>query len=97
MGSIRWPIRELELLYYIAMMIYFGIKVYKGKTSGEVYPIYMVSYGVLRLIIEPLRVEYDSLGAIHFGTIWSILSIIIGLSIYWSQKEETKKRRRKEK
>ena len=97
-GSIRWPIRELELLYYVVMMIIFGIRVYKKQTSGEVYPIYMVSYGILRLIIEPFRVEYNSLGVIHFGTIWSVLSIIIGLSIFFAQQEkQTKKRRVKKK
>lgn len=96
-GAFRWPIRELELVYYIVMMIGFGIKVYKGKTSGEVYPMYMISYGILRLIIEPLRVEYDSLGEIHFGTIWSIISILIGLSVYWTQKEKDTKRRKQEK
>lgn len=91
-GSIRWPIRELELLYYIVMMIIFGVRVYKKKTSGEVYPIYMISYGILRLIIEPFRVEYDALGAVHFGTIWSVISIIMGLSIYYTQQEKIKRK-----
>ena len=92
-GSIRWPIRELELLYYIVMMIIFGVRVYKKKTSGEVYPIYMISYGILRLIIEPFRVEYDALGAVHFGTIWSVISIIMGLSIYYTQQEKIKRKK----
>ena len=90
-GSLHWPIREFELLYYIAMIIVFGIKVYKGKSSGEIYPIYMISYSILRLVIEPFRVEYDSLGPIHFATVWSLLSLCIGAGIYFELRKREKR------
>ena len=52
-------------------------KIYKDKTSGYVYPIYMLSYGIFRFIIEFMR-EANSHSVLHIGHIWSIISILVG-------------------
>ena len=73
----RVPTRALELLFYLIFIIITADKIYKNKTSGYVYPIYMLSYGVFRFIIEFMR-ESDANSALHIGHIWSIISISVG-------------------
>ena len=53
----------------------------------------MITYGALRFVLECFRVEYGALGAVHFGTIWSVISIIMGLSIYYTQQEKIKRKK----
>lgn len=98
--SIRWPIREIELLYYAAFLIYYAGKVYYGKTYGQVYPAYLLTYGILRFIMEWVREEFTgNIGTIHLAHIWSIISIVIGAAIYFelqaNLKRNTKRRMRK--
>lgn len=97
--SIRWPIREIELLYYVAFLIYYAGKVHRGKTCGQVYPAYLLTYGILRFIMEWVREEYTgNIGIIHLAHIWSIISIVIGAAIFFelqeNQKRKTKRRKR---
>lgn len=99
-SSIRWPIREIELLYYVAFLIYYAGKVYSGKTYGQVYPAYLISYGILRFVMEWVREEFTgNIGIIHLAHVWSIISIVIGAAIYFelqeNQKRKTKRRARK--
>ncbi len=80
-SGIRWPIREAEELFYICFLIYYVPQIYTGKTYGQVYPAMLISYGVLRFIIELFRVEYTTvmhISWLHWGYIWSILSIAVG-------------------
>ena len=94
----RWPIREVEIIYYVAFIAWYSHRIICDKTHGQVYPVFMISYGGLRFILEWFRVEYSGVGGLHLGTIWSVLSIIIGLSIFFAQQEkQTKKRRVKKK
>lgn len=76
-GNLRVPTREIELLYYALFLIFTVKEVYKNKTNGYIYPIYMVSYGFVRFIIEFLR-ESNSSSIFHIGHIWSLVSILIG-------------------
>ena len=76
----RWPIREIELVTNICFYIYFMPRVYQGKTHGEVYPIYMIYYGIIRFFLECFRVEGDPIGAFHLAHVWSIIAIAIGIS-----------------
>lgn len=57
----------------------------------------MITYGALRFVLELFRVEYGALGPVHFGTIWSVISIIVGLSIYYTQQEKIKRKKRVQK
>lgn len=91
--SIRWPIREIELLYYAAFLIYYAGKVHSGKTWGQVYPAYLLTYGILRFIMEWVREEYTgNIGIIHLAHIWSIISIVIGAAVYFELQANQKKR-----
>lgn len=77
--DIRWPTREIEVVYYLAFLIFFIPRVIKRKTDGEVYPFYMLTYGVLRFVLEFLRVTDRTESLFHLSHIWAIVSVAIGL------------------
>lgn len=79
-SDFRFPYRELELVYYLIFIILFAKDIYKGKSSGLIYPIYMVSYGLFRFVFEFLR-ESDSSNFFHIAHIWSPISIVIGICL----------------
>ena len=53
--AMRWPTREAELVFYIIILVIMIPKVWKNKTNGTVYPMYMAAYGGFRLIEEFFR------------------------------------------
>lgn len=77
----RWPTRELELIYYAVFLILVAPRVLKGKTGGRVYPIYMMSYGLLRSVLECFRVA-STQSLFHLSHIWALLSLAVGLAVY---------------
>lgn len=80
--GIRWPIREAELLLNAVLLCIFAYKVYKHKTHGEIYPLYMLIYGAFRFAVEFLREEGHTLfGPFHLAHLWSLISIVIGGAI----------------
>lgn len=80
--SIRWPTREIEILFYIVLIIALYKRNIHNSLPGGIWPIYMISYGIFRFFEEWIREEDQIIGIFHRGHIWSILSIIIGLSVY---------------
>lgn len=90
LDGLRWPTRELEIIFYIILLLWLCPRVLHGKTQGTVYPIYMAAYGAFRFIIEWFR-TYDGTSIIHRGHIWALSSLIMGLSIYFTQKERITK------
>ena len=76
--EIRWPTREAEMVFYIILLIILDRKVAKKQFDGTVYPIYMVSYGIFRFIVEWFRESEHMFGVIHISHIWSVLSVVIG-------------------
>lgn len=91
--SIRWPIRELEICYYLIMVFIFSRKVIRGKTFGQVYPQYLLTYGLFRFAIEWVREEYvGQIGIFHLAHVWSLLSILAGgISLYVINKQNSMK------
>jgi len=76
-GTFRWPLVEMEMLLDIILVIYFWNRVYKGKTKGLAYPIFVLIYGVFRFVVEWFREEYTGeIWIFHLAHIWSLLAII---------------------
>ncbi len=95
LGEFRWPTRELEIVFYILLLIVLGRKVLTGQSRGEIYPLYMISYGVFRFIIEWVRF-YSGTSMIHPAHIWALISLCLGLSIY-AEMQSKRKRKVREK
>jgi prolipoprotein diacylglyceryltransferase len=80
--EMRWPTRELELVFYVLLFVYF-LRKEKSETfiKGSLFPILMISYGTFRFLEEGFR-EADGTSFAHMAHLWSILAIIIGVCIY---------------
>lgn len=90
-GTFRWPLVEMEMLLDIVLVIYFWNRVYKGKTKGLAYPIFVLIYGVFRFVIEWLRDEYTGqIGPFHLAHIWSLLAIVGATIAIWLIKRHKK-------
>ena len=86
--GMRWPTRELELVLYVVLYILLRNKIGKTKYKGKLYPIYMISYGTFRFIIEWFRETDNMVGFAHLSHIWSIVAIVTGsLAIYLINKK----------
>lgn len=73
-----WPTREIEIAYYLLYIIALAPRIRKKKTHGEVYPLYMISYGALRFLLEFVRVS-SAASVLHLTHLWAVISIAIGL------------------
>lgn len=89
--SIRWPTREMEILFYIVLLFWLGKPVRQNKRIGMIYPMYMIAYGAFRFLTEWLR-AYETTALLHRGHIWSLITLALGLSIYYTQKEKITKK-----
>lgn len=83
--EMRWPTREAELVFYLIFLGIMAPRVRKGKTAGEVYPLYMASYGAFRFITECFR-ESSANGIFHISHIWAGLTLVLGIGIYMEMK-----------
>ncbi len=107
--TLRWPNREIELVYYLLMLLlcfsadrqfYLGKESLflreKGKilmdkifVSGSLYPLYMMSYGALRFILEFIR-QKEETTVFHLSHLWAILAFGIGALFYFQLRAEEK-------
>lgn len=78
----RWPTREAEIVLYIAFLVLFANKATKKVSTGVLYPIYMIWYGMFRFAVEWLREVKYYVGIFHISHIWAILSTVVGVCIY---------------
>lgn len=77
-----WPTRQLEIVFYIILLVILGRNVGKKPCDGTIYPVYMMSYGIFRFITEWFRESENLIGIIHVSHIWSIIAFVIGACIY---------------
>lgn len=88
---LRFPTRELELLFYVLLLSRLWRKVLSGSARGMIYPIYMISYGIFRFVTETLRVSSRADSILHISHLWALLSLGIGISIYGELQKKEKK------
>lgn len=88
---LRFPTRELELLFYVLLLSRLWRKVLSGSARGMIYPIYMISYGIFRFVTETLRFSDRTDSILHVSHLWALLSLGIGISIYGELRKKEKK------
>lgn len=100
--TVRWPTRETELVFYAILLTVFIVTIIKKKNFGQLYPLYMTTYGVFRFIIEFFRVTETSrtAGLFHLAHLWAVVSFCIGAGIlfeliYIKNSKRKKKNKRK--
>lgn len=88
---LRFPTRELELLFYVLLLSRLWRKVVTGSARGMIYPIYMISYGIFRFVTETLRFSDRTDSILHISHLWALLSLGVGISIYGELQKKEKK------
>lgn len=88
---LRFPTRELELLFYVILLSRLWRKVLSGSARGMIYPIYMITYGIFRFVTETLRFSDRTDSILHVSHLWALLSLGIGMSIYGELQKKEKK------
>lgn len=88
---LRFPTRELELLFYVLLLSRLWRKVLSGSARGMIYPIYMISYGIFRFVTETLRFSDRTNSILHVSHLWALLSLGVGMSIYGELQKKEKK------
>lgn len=88
---LRFPTRELELIFYVILLSRLWRKVLSGCARGMIYPIYMISYGIFRFVTETLRFSDRTDSILHISHLWALLSLGIGISIYGELQGKKKK------
>ena len=88
---LRFPTRELELIFYVLLLSRLWRKVLSGSARGMIYPIYMISYGIFRFVTETLRFSNRTDSILHISHLWALLSLGIGISIYGELRKKEKK------
>ena len=88
---LRFPTRELELIFYVLLLSRLWRKVVTGSARGMIYPIYMISYGSFRFVTETLRFSDRTDSILHISHLWALLSLGVGISIYGELQKKEKK------
>lgn len=88
---LRFPTREMELIFYVILLSRLWRKVLSGSARGMIYPIFMISYGIFRFVTETLRVSNRTDSILHISHLWALLSLGIGISIYGELQQKEKK------
>lgn len=90
--QLRYPTRELEIFYYIVMLLLLIPRIKKNILPGSAYPLYMASYGVFRFIIEFFRTSSTE-RLLHPAHLWAALAFAAGFSIYIELENRNRKKR----
>ena len=94
--SVRWPVREAEIIFYLLAFVCFLKSEKKTKKAGRYFPLLLVSYGLFRFIIEWFR-ESESASRLHLAHLWSLIAVTAGLSILFEINSLKHKGNKKEK
>ena len=78
--AVRFPSQIVETVTALILMLILIKMMRKGTHVGEIYPIYMLMYGVLRFVLNSFRVTAPIAGWLAYGHIWSVVSAAIGLA-----------------
>ena len=80
-SPLRWPTRELELVFYLVFLLRTAPPVWKGRSDGQVYPLYMLSYGLVRFLLEFFRVSTTN-NLFHLSHVWALASVAVGAAFF---------------
>ena len=91
----RFPTREAELVFYAVLLAFLVPRVIKNRSRGNIYPIFMIAYGAFRFVCEFFRESSSFPGAFHLSHLWALITLALGLSIFFEIKRKSSKRHAK--
>lgn len=76
---VRFPSPIVELLAAVALAVFLIYLIRNGGNQGRIYPLFMVSYGVVRFILNLFRATTPFVWILPAGNFWSLIAIVIGI------------------
>lgn len=93
-NGFRFPTREMEILFYVVLLIILCPRIYRDELDGRAYPIYMIAYGTFRFITEFFR-DAETRSLFHVAHIWALITLLLGISIYAEMRTKKPNERRR--
>ena len=89
---VRFPSQVVELVAACVIAIILLIMSHRASFKEKVYPWYLILYGVSRFVLNFFRAEWENYdgGLPPYGTIWSVIAVIIGVLwiIFYNKKNK---------
>lgn len=95
-SELRWPTREAEMIFYVAMLLLLLRRERRGAPPGTAFPLLMFSYGAFRFVEEWFR-EGSGASFVHLAHLWSVIALIVGLGLFLELSKTSQKERRSSK
>ncbi|GAA0076249.1 hypothetical protein UT300005_06270 [Clostridium sp. CTA-5] len=81
-GQILHPVQVYEFILDYILFIILWRRSYKQKFEGELFIIYLISFAIIRSIVEFFRINPVIWGPFSISHLLSVILIIIGLMFY---------------
>lgn len=78
-----FPSQIVEMGNAILVFAVLMILAHRKQSRGTIYPWYLVSYGVSRLILNQFRATLPFFWGLSAGSLWSICAIILGCTVLY--------------
>ena len=78
-AEIRFPSQLVELVFALLIMVMLMRLMRKKENVGKIYPIYMISYGASRFVLNLLRETSPFIWILPAGNFWSLVAIAVGV------------------
>lgn len=88
---LRWPTREAEIVFYLIFLGLQAPRVLRGESRGMVYPLYLISYGCVRFVLELFRSSATN-ALFHLSHVWALIALAIGTAFYVELKRRNEQR-----
>lgn len=76
---VRFPSQIVELLAAVALAVFLIRLMRNAKYRGKIYPVFMVSYGAVRFVLNLCRATTPFIWILPAGNFWSLIAIVIGV------------------
>lgn len=77
--AVRFPSQLVELLAAVALAVFLIWLMRNAKNRGKIYPMFMVSYGAVRFILNLCRETKPYVWILPAGNFWALIAIAIGI------------------
>ena len=79
---VRFPCQIIECAAALVICIFLYWLISEGKNRGKILPWFLVIYGAVRFGLNLLRETTPFLWGLAAGNVWSIVSVLIGITMF---------------
>lgn len=87
--AVVFPSQMVELVVALLLFAVLMVIAYKKENASKLYPLYLVSYGTIRFVLNFFRDTSVGSLLLPFGNIWSLVAIALGIMWLHRIREKT--------